>query len=80
MSDTFDLILAAYPTLDLARLDFEAVVRFIEDKQVRTDGDTYKQTSTTPIPTGDVTVKMRFDADEPTPGSGGTGTLWANDE
>jgi len=42
--------------------------------------DTYKQTSSTPIPTGDVTVKMLFEADEPTPGSGGTVTLWANDE
>ena len=42
--------------------------------------DTYKQTSATPIPTGDVTVKMLFEADEPRPGSGGTVTLWANDE
>jgi arylsulfatase len=40
--------------------------------------ETYKQTSTEPIPTGDVTVKMLFEADEPTPGSGGTVTLWAN--
>jgi arylsulfatase len=42
--------------------------------------DTYKQTSTTPIPTGDVTVKMLFEADEPKPGTGGRVTLWANDE
>jgi arylsulfatase A-like enzyme/uncharacterized membrane protein len=42
--------------------------------------DTYKQTSTTPVPTGDVTVKMLFEIDEPVPGSGGTVTLWANDE
>jgi hypothetical protein len=41
--------------------------------------DTYKQTSTEPIPTGDVRVKMLFDVDEPKPGSGGRVTLWAND-
>ncbi|MET9318155.1 sulfatase-like hydrolase/transferase [Kribbella sp. NPDC003505] len=41
--------------------------------------DTYKQTSTEPIPTGDVTVKMLFETDEFRPGSGGTVTLWAND-
>lgn len=40
--------------------------------------DTYKQTSTEPIPTGDVTVKMLFEADEPKPGSGSKVTLWAN--
>jgi hypothetical protein len=33
--------------------------------------ETYKQTSTEPIPTGEVTVKMLFDADEPKPGTGG---------
>jgi arylsulfatase A-like enzyme/uncharacterized membrane protein len=42
--------------------------------------DTYKQTSTRPIPTGDVTVKMLFEADEPKPGTGGRVTLWANGE
>ena len=42
--------------------------------------DTYKQTSTEPIPTGDVTVKMLFEIDEPKPGSGGKVTLWANDK
>ena len=41
--------------------------------------ETYKQTSTEPIPTGDVTVKMFFDADEPKPGTGGQVTLFAND-
>jgi arylsulfatase len=41
--------------------------------------ETYKQTSTEPIPSGDVTVKMLFEADEQKPGSGGTVTLWAND-
>ena len=40
----------------------------------------YKQTSTKPLPTGDVSVKMLFEADEPKPGSGGDVTLWANDE
>ena len=40
----------------------------------------YKQTSTTPIPTGEVTVKMLFESDEPKPGSGGRVTLWAGDE
>ncbi|HTG46838.1 MAG TPA: arylsulfatase [Actinomycetota bacterium] len=42
--------------------------------------DTYKQTSTKPVPTGDVTVKMLFEIDEPKPGSGGKVTLWANDD
>jgi arylsulfatase len=40
--------------------------------------DTYRQISTEPIPTGDVTVKMLFEADEPQPGTGGSVTLWAN--
>jgi arylsulfatase A-like enzyme/uncharacterized membrane protein len=42
--------------------------------------ETYKQTSTKPLPTGDVSVKMLFEADEAKPGSGGKVTLWANDE
>ena len=42
--------------------------------------ETYKQIATEPLPTGDVTVKMLFEADEPKPGSGGKVTLWANDE
>ncbi len=42
--------------------------------------ETYKQTSTEPLPTGDVTVKMLFEADEPKPGTGGHVTLWANDK
>ena len=41
--------------------------------------ETYRQTSTEPIPTGDVTLKMLFDADEATPGTGGHVTLWADD-
>jgi arylsulfatase len=40
----------------------------------------YRQTSTKPVPAGDVTVKMLFETDEPKPGSGGNVTLWANDE
>ncbi len=40
--------------------------------------ETYRQVSTEQIPTGDVTVKMLFDADETKPGTGGTVTLWAN--
>jgi arylsulfatase len=42
--------------------------------------ETYKQVSTQPIGTGDVTVRMLFEIDEPTPGSGGHVTLWAGDE
>jgi arylsulfatase len=42
--------------------------------------DTYKQTSDKPIPTGNVKVKMLFEADEPKPGAGGHVTLWVNDE
>jgi len=40
--------------------------------------ENYKQASTEAIPTGDVKVKMLFDADKPEPGTGGTVTLWAN--
>ena len=39
--------------------------------------ETYKQTSSERIPTGDVSVKMLFEADENKPGSGGNVTLWA---
>ena len=42
--------------------------------------ETYKQTATRKISTGDVTLKMLFEADEPKPGSGGTVTLYADDE
>ncbi len=42
--------------------------------------ETYKQVSNQPIPTGDVTVKMLFEIDTPTPGAGGHVTLWAGDE
>jgi arylsulfatase len=42
--------------------------------------ETYRQTADRPLPTGDLTVKMIFESDSPTPGSGGTVTLWAGDE
>ena len=42
--------------------------------------ESYRQTSTKPLPTGEVSVKMLFQADEPKPGSGGDVTLWANGE
>ncbi len=42
--------------------------------------ETYKQTSSEKIPTGDVAVKMLFEADAPKPGSGGKVTLWANEK
>jgi len=42
--------------------------------------ETYKQTSTEPVPTGEVTLKMLFEADEPKPGAGGKVTLWAGDK
>jgi arylsulfatase len=41
--------------------------------------ETYKQMSAQKVPTGDVTVKMLFEADENRPGTGGTVTLWADD-
>src|SRR5262249_59281633 len=41
--------------------------------------DTYRQVSTEPIPTGEVTVRMLFESEQPVPGSGGRVTLWAND-
>ena len=39
----------------------------------------YKQVSDSPIPTGKITLKMLFEADELKPGSGGNVTLWADD-
>ncbi len=38
----------------------------------------YKQTATSKLPTGDVSIRMQFDADEPKPGTGGTVSLFAN--
>jgi arylsulfatase A-like enzyme/uncharacterized membrane protein len=40
----------------------------------------YKQTSTTPIPTGKVKLEMLFESDAMKPGSGGRVSLWANGE
>src|ERR1051326_4630686 len=34
MSDTFDVIMAAYPSVGLARPDFDALVRLVKDKRV----------------------------------------------
>ena len=42
--------------------------------------EVYRQVSTEPIPTGDISVKMLFESDEPKPGSGGKVTLWANNK
>ena len=41
--------------------------------------DTYKQVSSEPLPSGDITVKMLFESDANTPGSGGAVTLWVGD-
>jgi arylsulfatase A-like enzyme/uncharacterized membrane protein len=42
--------------------------------------ETYKQISTEKIPTGDIIVRMLFEADEPQPGTGGQVTLYANNK
>jgi arylsulfatase len=42
--------------------------------------ESYKQTATERLPTGDITVRMLFEADEPKPGTGGQVTLFANDK
>jgi arylsulfatase A-like enzyme/uncharacterized membrane protein len=42
--------------------------------------DTYKQDAATPLPTGDVRVKMLFESAETKPGSGGHVQLFVNDE
>ncbi|GAB7145036.1 arylsulfatase [Mycobacterium riyadhense] len=41
--------------------------------------ETYRQVSTEPIPTGDITVRMLFESEQPVVGSGGRVTLWADD-
>ena len=38
----------------------------------------YRQSSSEPLPTGEVSVRMQFDADATKPGTGGEVTLWAN--
>jgi arylsulfatase len=40
--------------------------------------DYFRQTATEQLPTGEVNVRMQFDADEPKPGTGGTVSLFAN--
>jgi len=42
--------------------------------------ETYKETASNPLPTGEVTVRMQFDATEQKPGTGGHVTLFINDE
>ncbi|MCU0258142.1 MAG: arylsulfatase, partial [Solirubrobacteraceae bacterium] len=42
--------------------------------------ETYRQQSDAPLPSGEVSVRMLFESDEPTPGSGGTVTLFVNGE
>jgi hypothetical protein len=42
--------------------------------------ETYKHTSIEKVPTGEVTVKMLFEADENKPGTGGKVTLWAGEK
>ena len=42
--------------------------------------ETYKQVANKKLPTGDVTVKMLFESEQPVPGSGGKVTLFVNDE
>ncbi len=42
--------------------------------------ETYKAAATSPLPTGDVTVRMLFEAEENKPGTGGRVTLFVNDE
>ena len=42
--------------------------------------ESYKQSLSEPIPTGEVTVKMLFEADEAKPGTGGRVTLWAGEK
>ena len=41
--------------------------------------ETYRQVSKEPIPTGEVTVRMLFDSEQPVVGSGGRVTLWADE-
>ena len=42
--------------------------------------DRYSQVSTDPLPTGELTVKMQFEADAPRPGTGGEVSLWVGDQ
>ena len=42
--------------------------------------ETYSQVASQPLPFGDVRVRMLVESDQPTPGSGGTVTLFVNEE
>jgi arylsulfatase len=42
--------------------------------------ETYKATASTPLPPGDITVRMVFAAEENKPGTGGHVTLYVNDD
>ncbi|WP_406829754.1 arylsulfatase [Pedococcus sp. KACC 23699] len=42
--------------------------------------ETYKQVADRPLPVGEVKVRMLFESDEPTPGSGGNVTLFIGDQ
>jgi arylsulfatase len=60
-------------------------VLFVEDGKLKhtysfVGVQEFKQASETPLPTGDVRVRMEFAADAPTPATGGEVTLYVNDE
>ena len=38
MGDTYDVIMAGYPTVEAAQTDFDGLVRLVKDKKVRTEG------------------------------------------
>src|ERR1700747_3255598 len=38
MADTFDVIMAAFPSVGLAQQDFDGLVQLVKDKKVRTEG------------------------------------------
>jgi uncharacterized membrane protein len=38
IGETFDVIIAAYPAVELADRDFDALVRRVQDKAVRSEG------------------------------------------
>ena len=38
MSDTFDVIMAGYPSVEAAHRDFDELVRLVKDKKVRSEG------------------------------------------
>jgi arylsulfatase len=38
MGDTYDVIMAGYPSVDAAEKDFDGLVQLVKDKRVRTEG------------------------------------------